>query len=250
MRVLILGGTTEASDLARLLAGDARFDATLSLAGRTSQPRPQPIATRRGGFGGVDGLMRFLGEQKIAAVVDATHPYAARMSANAVAACAGAGIPLASLVRSAWTREAGDAWQEAATTEAAVDLLGAAPRRVFLSLGRQDLHLFARAPQHHYIARLIEPPQQTTLPPDLMLIRQRGPFDRDAEEQRLRDEKIDLVVSKNGGGDATYAKIAAARALGLPVIMIARPDKPSAHVVASAAQAVAWLGHLASLRGV
>ena len=153
MRVLILGGTTEASALARLLAGDARFEATLSLAGRTSAPSPQPIATRVGGFGGTEGLARFLSEQQIDSMIDATHPYAARISANAVAACHKAGVPLASLVRPAWAPQPGDAWQNVPTAVAAALALGKTPRRVFLSLGRQELHCFAAFPQHHYIAR-------------------------------------------------------------------------------------------------
>jgi len=253
MRVLILGGTTEASALARLLAGDARFEATLSLAGRTSEPKPQPIATRIGGFGGIDGLADFLHEQKIDAVVDATHPYAAQISANAVAACRRAGVPLVSLVRPAWVPRPGDRWLTASGTEDAARALGSTPRRVFLSVGRQELHLFTAAPQHHYVARLIERPQQTTLPPDLVLLQQRGPFDRDAEQRLLESEKIDVIVSKNSGGSATYAKIEAAREIGLPVVMITRPNKPADHVVASAEEAVAWLAHAPaprSLRGV
>jgi len=111
MRVLILGGTTEASRLARLLAGDLRFEATLSLAGRTVAPRPQPIATRVGGFGGADGLADFLRQQKIEAVIDATHPYAAQISTNTVAACAQTNVPLASFVRPAWTAQPGDLWK-------------------------------------------------------------------------------------------------------------------------------------------
>jgi precorrin-6A/cobalt-precorrin-6A reductase len=243
MRVLILGGTTEASALARLLAGDPRYAATLSLAGRTAEPKPQPLATRIGGFGGADGLADYLSECEIEAVIDATHPYADQISANAVAACKRSGVPLASLVRAAWLPQQGDAWQSVPTTEAAAHALGPAPRRVFLSLGRQELHFFAAAPQHHYLARLIDPPQQATLPPDLVLLQQRGPFDRAAELRLFKDEKIDVIVSKNSGGSATYAKIEAARELGLPVIMIARPDKPAGHVVTSAEQAMAWLAH-------
>jgi len=243
MRVLILGGTTEASELAQLLAGDPRFEATLSLAGRTAAPRTQPIATRVSGFGGADGLADFLRAQNIEAVIDATHPYAAQISANAVAACARANVPLASLVRPAWTAQPDDVWKVVPTADAAAVALGTAPRRVFLTLGRQELHLFAAAPQHHYIARLIELPQQASLPPDLVLLRQRGPFDRDAERRLLQDEKIDVVVSKNSGGSATYPKIEAARELVLPVIMIARPDKPAGHVVTSAEEAVTWLAH-------
>lgn len=253
MRVLILGGTTEASALAHLLAQDTRFEATLSLAGRTAAPRPQPIATRSGGFGGAKGLARHIAEQRIDAVIDATHPYADQMSANAVAACRQTDTPLASLVRAVWTARPGDVWQNVASTEAAAAALGPAKRNVFLTVGRQELHVFASAPQHRYVARLIEPPQQSNLPPDLVLLRQRGPFDLEAERHLLGEHEIDVMVSKNSGGNATYAKIEAARALGLPVIMIARPDKPTGHVVASPEEAVAWLAHArspGSLRGV
>lgn len=251
MRVLILGGTTEASALARLLANDARFEATLSLAGRTAQPAPQALPTRIGGFGGVDGLIQYLRDAKIDAVVDATHPYADRMSAHAVAACERAAVPLASLVRAPWTRQARDDWRDAVDTEAAVDALGADPHHVFLAIGRQELPLFANAPQHHYLARVIDPPDGTALPPQLTLLQARGPFDLEAETALLRDHRIDVVVSKNAGGEATYAKIAAARALGVPVVMIARPRKPAGDVVASPEETVAWLDHARrSLRGV
>jgi precorrin-6A/cobalt-precorrin-6A reductase len=252
MRVLILGGTTEASTLAGLLAGESRFEATLSLAGRTTAPRAQPIATRVGGFGGVDGLARYLRDHAIDAVIDATHPYAAQISANAVAACAEAGIALASLVRPPWQRREDDRWQAVASTQDAALLLGRMPRRVFLSVGRQDLHHFALAPQHQYVARLIETPRQAHLPPHLVLLHQRGPFDLEAERRLLIDQRIAVIVSKNSGGDATYPKIAAARALALPVVMIARPDKPAGHVVDSAEAAVDWLAHAGALsrRGV
>jgi len=249
LRVLILGGTTEASALARQVAGDPRLAPILSLAGRTANPRAQPIATRSGGFGGIDGLVRYLREGAIEAVIDATHPYADQMSAHAVAACREAGVPLASLVRPAWQAEPGDHWQIVPDFRTAANALGAMPRRVFLSLGRQELHVFAAAPQHHYIARLIERPERADLPPDLRLVQTRGPFDREAELRLLTDERIDVMVSKNSGGDATYAKIEAARALALPVVMIARPHKPAGHVVADAEEAVAWLHDLAP-RGV
>jgi precorrin-6A/cobalt-precorrin-6A reductase len=249
LKVLILGGTTEASALARKVAGDARLAPLLSLAGRTTNPRPQPISVRIGGFGGVEGLVKFLRNETIDAVVDATHPYADQMSAHAVAACKETGVPLASLVRPEWTRETGDRWQVVSNADAAADALGVAPRRVFLSLGRQDLHIFARAPQHHYLARLIERPDQATLPPDLRLLQARGPFDRSDEERLLREERIDVMVSKNAGGAATYAKIEAARTLGLPVVMIARPHKPAGVVMADVENCVAWLHGLAP-RGV
>ena len=248
MRVLILGGTTEASALAELVAGDSRFEATLSLAGRTPAPRAQPIATRVGGFGGADGLARYIEEQAIEAMIDATHPYADQMSANAVDASRQSGVPLASLMRPAWQAERGDDWQDVPSTEAAARALGTKKRNVFLTVGRQELHVFSAAPQHRYVARLIEAPQQADLPPDLVLLRQRGPFDLAAERRLLGDEKIDVMVSKNSGGSATYPKILATRQLGLPVIMIARPDKPASEVVGSPAEAVAWLARHASSR--
>jgi precorrin-6A/cobalt-precorrin-6A reductase len=256
LRVLILGGTTEASALAQQLAGDARFEAILSLAGRTSTPRSQPIATRIGGFGGIDGLIRFLSKQTIDAVIDATHPYADQMSSNAVLACTRTGTPLASLVRPPWGPQTGDRWQIVSSMAAAALALGPTPRRVFLSLGRQELHAFAAAPQHRYLARVIEMPDPAGLLLDLRLLQARGPFDRTAEERLLTREKIEVLVSKNAGGLPTYAKIEAARALGLPVIMVDRPHKPAGHVVASAGEAVAWLERhlhaatLPSLRGV
>lgn len=252
MRLLILGGTTEASALARLLADDSRHEAILSLAGRTTTPRAQPIATRVGGFGGADGLAHWLEAERTDAVIDATHPYADQISRNAVKACNRLGVPLISVVRPAWQAEPNDRWQNVADTDAAVRALGPAPRQVFLSLGRQELHLFAAAPQHHYVARSVDAPEPSGLPPDLVVLQARGPFDRDAERALLRDRRIDVVVSKNSGGDATYAKIEAARELGLPVIMIARPDKPAGHVVVDPQGALDRLAHIKprSPRGV
>ncbi len=246
MRVLILGGTTEASALARLIAGDARFDATLSLAGRTVAPRAQPIATRIGGFGGTEAMARWLRDEKIEAVVDATHPYADQISANAVSACGAVGLPLASIVRPPWTAQPGDNWQSVPSADAAARAIGEISQRVFLSLGRQELGAFASAPQHHYLGRSVDRPQGVALPPDIRILLARGPFAIEAEMRLLRDEKIEVLVSKNSGGDAIYAKIAAARTLGLRVLMIARPDKPVGHPVASAEQAIAWLVHATS----
>jgi precorrin-6A/cobalt-precorrin-6A reductase len=252
MRVLILGGTTEASALAKLLAGDPRFEATLSFAGRTAAPQSQPIATRVGGFGGADGLANYIKEQAIEAVIDATHPYAPRISANAVVACKRAGVGLATLIRPAWKPEAGDKWQTAPTAVAAALAIGKEPRRVFLALGRQELHSFAAIAQHHYVVRLIDQPVGAR-PHNLVLLQQRGPFDFDAELRLLKERKIDVIVSRNSGGSATYAKIEAARVLRLPVIMITRPVKPAGHIVRTAEEAMAWLAHerpARSLRGV
>jgi precorrin-6A/cobalt-precorrin-6A reductase len=242
MRILILGGTSEASALARRLAGDERFAATLSLAGRTSRPMPQPLATRIGGFGGAQGLAQWLVAERIEAVVDATHPYADRISANAVAACRDIGVDLVSIARTPWQPEPGDHWIDAASAGDAAHALGAAPRRVFLSLGRLELPAFAAAPQHHYIARTIDPAGDVTLPPDIRFIYERGPFDRDAERAFLVLQKVEAIVSKNSGGSATYGKIAAARALTIPVFMIARPVKSHGpNRVETPEAALAWL---------
>jgi len=241
MRVLILGGSTESSELSRLLAGDRRFDTTLSLAGRTLKPRPQPVHTRTGGFGGADGLAAWLAQESIEAVVDATHPYADQISANAVAACGRLALPLATILRPAWQAEPGDNWLTVASAGAAADALGPQPRRVFLSLGRLELGAFAASPHHHYLARMIDAPEANLLPRDVSLIYDRGPFDEPAETALLKQERIDVLVSKNSGGAATYAKITAARKLGIPVVMIARPHKPHGHVVHDAETAAEWL---------
>ncbi len=257
MRVLILGGTTEASALARLLAGDRRFFPILSLAGRTSMPKAQPIATRIGGFGGQAGLVQWLREEDIAAVVDATHPYAVQISRNAVAACATLRMPLGSVVRERWQRMGQDRWSTVGDVTAAVVALGMAPARVFLSLGRLELAAFAEAPQHTYLARLIERPGDIALPPKIDFVFARGPFGLEAERLLLSGNGIDILVSKNSGGQATYAKIAAARELGLKVVMIDRPHKPCGEELVSAPAALSWLeAHLthrgtpSSLRGV
>jgi precorrin-6A/cobalt-precorrin-6A reductase len=246
-RILILGGTLEGSAVARLIAGDARFDAVLSLAGRTSQPAAQPVRTRSGGFGGADGLARWLEAEGIAATIDATHPFAAQISANAVEACGRLGLPLATVIRPEWTRRPGDEWTEVDSPDAAAGFLAteSAPRRVFLAVGRQELGSFATAPQHDYLARLIEPPAERPLPPQLRLLFARGPFDKAAEAALLADERIDMVVSKNSGGAATYGKIEAAREARLPVILIKRPEKRHGTVLHSPEEALAWLEALA-----
>jgi precorrin-6A/cobalt-precorrin-6A reductase len=229
VRILILGGTTEAGLLARRLAGDRRFDATLSLAGRTATPAAQALPTRIGGFGGVEGLEAYLRAEGVRAVVDATHPFAARISANAAAACRQAGVPLVAFSRPPWRRVAGDRWTEVDDNAAAVAALGPAPRRVLLTIGRLGIGDFRGAAQHHYVVRTIDAPEAADLPPSHELLLDRGPFDVVGETALLRGRDIDVVVTKNAGGAATYAKIEAARGLGLPVILVtppARPDVP------------------------
>lgn len=238
---MILGGTSEASDLARRLADDDAIRPTLSLAGRTAQAAPHGIATRIGGFGGVDGLADWLAREDIDAVIDATHPFAARISANAHAAATRLGIPLCTILRPAWQPTPEDCWTAVPDVTAAAAALGGTPRRVFLSIGRQGVAAFATAPQHAYLIRSIEAPDSAALPPKVELIAARGPFDTASETELLRRKEIDVIVSKNSGGAATYAKILAARDLGLPVIMIDRPPKAAGHTVATAADAYAWL---------
>lgn len=222
-RVLVLGGTGEARALAARIAADARFCGVLSLAGRTSAPLAQPLQTRVGGFGGAEGLARYLADERIERVVDATHPFAARISQNARAACAAHGAPLLTLTRAPWTPAPGDRWIDVADNETAARALGEAPRRVFLTIGRQGVADFRAAPQHDYLLRVIEPPAAQDLPPRCDVVFARGPFSVDDEIALMREKRIDVIVTKNSGGAQTYAKIEAARRLGLPVVMIARP---------------------------
>lgn len=241
MRVLVLGGTTEARLLAGLLAADGRFDATLSLAGRTERPAPQPLPTRVGGFGGVDGLAAFLTAEHVDVLVDATHPFAERISDNAVAAATRAGAPLLVLQRPAWTPAPGDRWTEVPDLAAAARALGETPRRVFLTTGRLGVAAFQAAPQHRYLLRSIDPPAAADLPPRCDVLLARGPFTVDAEIDLMRREAVDIVVTKNSGAAAASDKLVAARALNLPVLMIARARHPGATTVATPEAALAWL---------
>lgn len=249
MRVLILGGTGEARALATRIGGDARLDVLLSLAGRTAAPARLPVPTRTGGFGGAEGLAQFLTEGRFDALVDATHPFAAQISAHAVAAARESGVPLGTLVRPPWIEKPGDRWIDVADMAAAAEALGTAPRRVFLTVGRLELGAFAAAPQHTYIARTIDPPRDVALPPDLTLVQARPPFDAEAEARFIAEQRIDVLVSKNSGSAETYGKIAAARQLGLPVVMVARPAKPAGLVLHGPEAAALWLEDLAARHG-
>lgn len=231
-KILILGGTTEARQLAGKLA--ARASVTLSLAGRTESPVAQGVPVRSGGFGGADGLADHLRKEPIDLLIDATHPYAAQISANAAQAARVTGVPILALRRPGWEPVEGDRWTEVNTSGDAARALGPAPRRVFLALGRQEVAAFEAAPQHHYLVRSVDAIEPKLAVPDASYLLARGPF-REAEERALLEkQRIDVVVSKNSGGEATYGKIAAARALGLEVVMIQRPvlpDVPAAESV-------------------
>jgi precorrin-6A/cobalt-precorrin-6A reductase len=253
MRVLVLGGTSEASALAAMLARRSGIDAIISLAGRTKDPRPSPLPSRSGGFGGAEGLATWLIEHRIEAVVDATHPFAAAMSRNAAEACSRLRLPLLGLRRPPWLAQPGDRWIAVATMADAVAALGVMPRRVFLTVGRLELAPFAAAPQHNYLVRSIEPIGDALAAPNVDSLRARGPFDEAAERALLEREHIDIVVTKNSCGSATYAKIPAARALGLPVVVVARPEKPPVAEAASAEAALDWIAvqqRAPTLRGV
>jgi len=230
-RILILGGTSEAMALARALSARPEIDAVLSLAGRTGHPVLPPIAHRIGGFGGVEGLVAYLKDNAIAALIDATHPFAAQMTRNAAQACEALSVPRLVFTRPAWQPCEGDHWTSVADTEAAVDALGEAPRTVFLTVGRLSLPAFRRAPQHHYLMRSIDAPDLADRPPSMDLILARGPFDQVAERELMKAHRVDVIVTKNSGGSATDAKLAAARDLGLPVIMIDRPIMPESRIV-------------------
>ncbi|TWB09926.1 precorrin-6A reductase [Nitrospirillum amazonense] len=238
MRVLVLGGTTEARQLAGLLAGDDRFRATLSLAGRTRDPAPQPLPTRIGGFGGVAGLADYLRAEGVRAVIDATHPFAAQISVNAEAACAAAHVPLVVLTRRPWTAGAGDDWRVVPTMAAAAQALAGLPDTVFLTVGRQELEPFL-AMDRRFLVRAVDPPD--VLPAGAVLVLDRGPYTAAGEMDLMRAHGVGTLVTKNSGGDATAAKLQAARSLGLPVVMVDRPAAGTAPRLYSASDAVAWL---------
>lgn len=238
--LLLLGGTTEASALADRLARDG-IAATFSYAGRVARPRPQPLPTRTGGFGGVDGLVDYLRAHQITHVVDATHPFAAQMSRNAHAACAQSGVPLIALTRPPWAAQPGDRWHHVADIDAAVAALDGARQRVMLAIGRMHLTAFAPRPQHFYLLRLVDEPDAPLPFPDHSVVVGVGPFTARDDLDLMRRHRIDLVVSKNAGGTAARAKIDAARMLGLPVLMIDRPDLPARRDVHNAQDVIDWL---------
>ena len=245
-RILILGGTAEARDLAARLAGRADLTVTLSLAGRTLDPAPQPVPVRSGGFGGVEGLAAYLEAEAVDLLIDATHPFARRISANARAASQSAGVPLLRLERLGWEEMEGDRWTRAASIAEAVTALGEEPRRVFLAIGRQEAKAFDAAPQHHYLVRSVDPVDPPLDAPDVDYLLARGPFAVEAEVALLKEHRIDVIVSKNSGGEATQGKIVAARILGLPVVLIERAATGDGHRAGTAGEAVRLADHLLS----
>ncbi|OYD84209.1 cobalt-precorrin-6A reductase [Azospirillum brasilense] len=241
MKALILGGTTEATALARLLGGHPRIGAAVSLAGRTKQPVLPPLPTRIGGFGGVDGLAAHLVETGVGAVVDATHPFADQISANAAAACARVGVPLLVLTRKPWEPGEGDRWIDVPDMAAAAEALRPLGESVFLTIGRQEVAVFEAVPDKRYLIRAVDPPEPAPKLPDYRLILDRGPFTLEGECALLEEHRVDVIVSKNSGGTATEAKLEAARRRGNPVVMVERPPGNGVAEVHDAAAALAWL---------
>lgn len=240
-RILILGGTTEARLLAERLAARDDINVTVSLAGRTRKPLDMPATVRIGGFGGAGGLAEYLRAEAIDALVDATHPFAATMSFNAAEAARLAGVPLLALARAPWEHQPGDIWREAADVAEAVRLLGAASRRVLVALGRNEVRALEAAPQHAYWVRSVDPVEPPLRLDDVHYILARGPFPEADELALLEQHAIDAVLAKNSGGDATYGKIAAARTLGIEMILVKRPPRPDVPTVGSVDEALEWL---------
>lgn len=244
-RLLLLGGTTEANALAEALAARG-VPAVYSYAGRVDAPRGRPIPVRVGGFGGVAGLRAYLRDEGIAAVVDATHPFAARMSANAHAACAAEGVPLLAFERPAWAAGPGDRWIHVSDIPAAAAALPREPVTVFLAIGKQGLAPFAARPEHRYLLRLVDPVEAPPIPGAAVVVA-RGPFTLAGDLALLREHRVGLVVAKNSGGAGAEAKLAAARALGLRVVMVDRPPVPQRPVAGTVAEVMGWLAHEARL---
>ncbi len=244
IRVLILGGTGDALELAAKISLLSGVEVITSLAGRTRQPSVPTGSVRIGGFGGQAGLVQYLQAQQIDFSIDATHPFAAQISWNAAAAAAEAEIPHLMLIRPAWqpmSRVSSDCWIEVDTLEAAAEAIPDTAKRVFLTTGRQQLAPFVPLTHLWFLIRSIDSPDPQTLMPNGLLLHDRGPFTLEQERHLLIDHQIDLIVSKNSGGEATYAKILAARELRLPMVMIRRPIMPAGAQVSSVETALVWL---------
>ncbi|QTJ64457.1 cobalt-precorrin-6A reductase [Rhodococcus sp. ZPP] len=240
-RILILGGTGEARSLAAALADDPSIDTVSSLAGRVRDPRIPAGDVRIGGFGGEDGLADWLRGNPVDAIVDATHPFAARITENAAEAARRCRIPLVVLRRPQWSPVPGDDWRRVPDLTAAATLLPGLGARIFLTVGRQGVGAFADLRALWFLVRAIDPPE-VDRPARSILLLARGPFTVPAEIDLMREHRIDVLVTKNSGGEQTAAKLHAARDLGLPVVMIDRPPLPSAAaIVGDVAGALDWI---------
>ncbi len=240
-RVLILGGTGDAAALAAKASQIPDVEVITSLAGRTQNPTAIAGSVRVGGFGGVAGLSDYLRDRQIDYLIDATHPFASQMSHNAAIATRDIGIPHLMLVRPAWEKQSGDRWLEVQSIEAAVFALEQSAKRVFLTIGRQQLALFARLHNIWFLMRSIDPPSPDITLPHGITVLDRAPFTIEQEKTLMLDHAIDTIVSKNSGGSATYAKIIAARELEIPIVMVQRSPTPPVEQVSDVEGAIDWL---------
>ena len=235
--VAILGGTGEARELAGQLATRPDLRVISTLAGRVRDPRLPDGEVRVGGFGGSAGLAEWLRAEGVTAVVDATHPFAERISASAAEAARLAGVPILLLRRPGWTPGPGDDWRYVADLASAAAMLPG--ERVFLTTGRQGLAAFAGSPLW-FLVRCVDPPEPP-LPQRMELVLSRGPYTVDGELSLMRGHRVDVLVTKDSGGDLTVAKLTAARELGVPVVVVRRPPPPDVPAVATVVEAVSWL---------
>ncbi|MFD6284723.1 cobalt-precorrin-6A reductase [Streptomyces sp. NPDC060205] len=241
MHVLILGGTTEARQLAGLLHGTPGLDLTSSLAGRVGSPRLPPGEVRVGGFGGAEGMAAWLREHAVDVLIDATHPFADKISFNAASAAATARVPLLALRRPGWAPVEGDDWHEAASLEEAARLLPGLGRRVFLTTGRMGLAAFAHLDDLWFLVRSVDAPEPP-YPARMEVLLDRGPFTLAGERDLLRRHHLDVLVTKDSGGAATAPKLTAAREAGVPVVVIRRPPTPEGVQVATTPESAAhWV---------
>jgi precorrin-6A/cobalt-precorrin-6A reductase len=240
LTVLVLGGTSEARALAAELAGRTGLRVISSLAGRVRDPVLPAGEVRTGGFGGVQGLADWARAESVGAVVDATHPFAETISAHAVAACVQEGLPLLRLARPGWQAQELDHWHHARSLADAAGLLPALGTRVFLTTGRQGLSAFAAQDRLWFLIRCVDAPEGA-MPVNREVLLARGPYARESERTLMRQFAIDVLVTKNSGGSQTAGKLAAARDLGIPVVMIRRPDSPAAASVPAVDDAVRWV---------
>ncbi|MET8565604.1 cobalt-precorrin-6A reductase [Streptomyces flaveolus] len=224
--VLILGGTTEARRLAADLAARPGVRVTTSLAGRVARPGALPGEVRTGGFGGPEGLADWLRTHRVDALVDATHPFAASITDHAARAARATGVPAVVLGRPGWRPGPGDRWHDVPSLAGAAEALPGLGRRVFLTTGRLGLAAFAHLTDLRFLVRSVDPPEPP-LPPDTSVVLARGPFTVAGDTELLRAHRIDVLVTKDSGGEATAAKLTAARELGLPVVVVRRPALPA-----------------------
>jgi len=246
VHVLVLGGTTEARRLAESLAGDQRVRVTTSLAGRVASPRLPPGDVRVGGFGGSDGLAEWVRTHRVDALVDATHPFAATMSRNAAEAAAQAHVPLLALRRPGWVAQDGDRWHSVASLAEAATLLPALGERVFLTTGRMGLAAFATEGLDAlwFLVRSVDAPEPPC-PGRMDVLLDRGPFSLEGERELIRRHRVDVLVTKDSGGDATAPKLTAAREAGIPVVVVRRPPVPEGvPVAATPDEALQWVRNL------